>query len=81
MRICLFAAIAVAAVAFSVNARAATITGAGGTAIYPVLSKWADQYAKETGNDEVCGRLMTTPTRMVCAMPPAAHADLVSPSA
>ena len=25
-------------------------TGAGGTAIYPVLAKWADQYKKETGD-------------------------------
>jgi phosphate transport system substrate-binding protein len=31
------------------NARAADLTGAGGTAIYPVLSKWTAQYAKETG--------------------------------
>ncbi|MGO8866284.1 MAG: phosphate ABC transporter substrate-binding protein PstS [Alphaproteobacteria bacterium] len=34
--------------AFS-GAEAATLTGAGGTAIYPVLSKWADKYAKEGG--------------------------------
>jgi phosphate transport system substrate-binding protein len=46
----LFAAAAIAAVAFSANAHAASLTGAGGTAIYPVLSKWADQYAKETGD-------------------------------
>ncbi|HUI18040.1 MAG TPA: phosphate ABC transporter substrate-binding protein PstS [Alphaproteobacteria bacterium] len=35
--------------AFS-GAEAATLTGAGGTAIYPVLSKWADTYAKERGD-------------------------------
>ena len=29
---------------------AADITGAGSTFIYPVLSKWADAYKKETGN-------------------------------
>lgn len=28
---------------------AATLDGAGGTAIYPVLAKWAEAYAKETG--------------------------------
>ena len=32
------------------TAQAATLTGAGGTAIYPVLSKWADTYAKEKGD-------------------------------
>jgi phosphate transport system substrate-binding protein len=31
-------------------ASAATLTGAGGTAIYPVLAKWADTYAKEKGD-------------------------------
>jgi ABC-type phosphate transport system substrate-binding protein len=31
-------------------ARAATFNGAGGTAIYPLLSKWADAYAAKTGN-------------------------------
>src|SRR6516225_1960869 len=46
----LFAAIAVGVVSIISAADAATFTGAGGTAIYPVLSKWADQYAKETGN-------------------------------
>jgi phosphate transport system substrate-binding protein len=45
-----FAAIAVAGVSIVSTADAATFTGAGGTAIYPVLSRWADQYAKETGN-------------------------------
>lgn len=30
-------------------ARAAEMNGAGGTAIYPVLSKWADVYKKSTG--------------------------------
>ena len=32
------------------TAQAATLTGAGGTAIYPVLSKWADTYAKAKGD-------------------------------
>jgi len=44
---------AVAAAAFSIAAtsvHAASLTGAGGTAIYPVLSKWADKYAKQTGD-------------------------------
>ena len=51
MRKHLVAAVAALALAFafSTNAEAEDITGAGGTAIYPVLSKWADQYAKETG--------------------------------
>ncbi len=31
-------------------AEAAQLSGAGGTAIYPVLSKWADAYSKETGD-------------------------------
>jgi phosphate transport system substrate-binding protein len=31
------------------NAHAVDLTGAGGTAIYPVLSEWTAQYAKETG--------------------------------
>src|SRR6478672_9652656 len=30
-------------------ARAADITGAGSTFIYPVLSKWADAYKKQSG--------------------------------
>ena len=33
----------------SSNAMADTLTGAGGTAIYPVLSDWAVAYKKETG--------------------------------
>jgi phosphate transport system substrate-binding protein len=31
------------------SAPAAELSGAGGTAIYPVLSKWADSYEKENG--------------------------------
>lgn len=35
---------------FSMSAMAAdTLTGAGGTAIYPLLSKWAETYQKSTG--------------------------------
>jgi phosphate transport system substrate-binding protein len=36
--------------AFSLPARAADITGAGATFPFPVYSKWADAYKKETGN-------------------------------
>jgi phosphate transport system substrate-binding protein len=50
MRKHLAAAVAAATVSFVVSAHAASLTGAGGTAIYPVLSKWADTYAKETGD-------------------------------
>jgi phosphate transport system substrate-binding protein len=50
MRIHLVAALAAAAVALATNVQAASLTGAGGTAIYPVLSKWADQYAKDKGD-------------------------------
>jgi phosphate transport system substrate-binding protein len=32
------------------GAQAATLTGAGGTAIYPVLQVWADKYAKASGD-------------------------------
>jgi phosphate transport system substrate-binding protein len=46
----LLAAIAASSLSIITTANAATLTGAGGTAIYPVLSKWADQYAKDTGN-------------------------------
>src|SRR6202051_4599310 len=37
-------------VAASTSAFPADITGAGSTFIYPVLSKWADAYKKESGN-------------------------------
>jgi phosphate transport system substrate-binding protein len=37
-------------VAASTSAFAADLTGAGSTFIYPVLSKWADAYKKETGS-------------------------------
>src|ERR1700749_3454964 len=46
----LVAAVAAATVTLATSAFAASLTGAGGTAIYPVLSKWADTYAKETGD-------------------------------
>src|SRR5271170_588391 len=43
-------ALAVSAIAVSVApAMADQLNGAGGTAIYPVLSKWADSYQKSTG--------------------------------
>ena len=50
MRTHLVAAIAAATVSLTMSAHAASLTGAGGTAIYPVLSKWADTYAKEEGD-------------------------------
>jgi phosphate transport system substrate-binding protein len=39
----------VALVAASWSARAADLSGAGSTFVYPVLAKWADTYKKETG--------------------------------
>jgi phosphate transport system substrate-binding protein len=42
--------VAAGLVAASTSAYAADITGAGSTFIYPVLSKWADAYKKESGN-------------------------------
>ena len=44
------AIVAAGLVAASTSAYAADITGAGSTFIFPVLSKWADAYKKETGN-------------------------------
>src|ERR1700760_4308700 len=41
--------VAAGLVAASTSAYAADITGAGSTFIFPVLSKWADAYKKETG--------------------------------
>jgi phosphate transport system substrate-binding protein len=42
--------VAAGLVAASTSAYAADITGAGSTFIYPVLSKWADAYKKETSS-------------------------------
>ncbi len=42
--------VAAAAAATTVGAQAADITGAGATFPYPIYSKWADAYKKETGN-------------------------------
>lgn len=42
--------VAAGLVAASPSAFAADITGAGSTFIYPVLSKWADAYKKESGS-------------------------------
>jgi phosphate transport system substrate-binding protein len=50
MRSQLVAAVAAATVSLTMSAHAANLTGAGGTAIYPVLSKWAAEYAKDTGD-------------------------------
>jgi phosphate transport system substrate-binding protein len=44
------AIVAAGLVAASTPAFAADITGAGSTFIYPVLSKWADAYKKESGS-------------------------------
>ncbi|CAN5198183.1 phosphate ABC transporter substrate-binding protein PstS [soil metagenome] len=44
------AIVAVGLVAASTSAFAADITGAGATFPFPVYSKWADAYKKETGN-------------------------------
>lgn len=38
-----------AAVAFSSQAMAADVTGAGASFVYPVMSKWSSDYAKATG--------------------------------
>ena len=43
------AIVAAGLVAASTSAYAADITGAGSTFIYPVLSKWADAYKKDSG--------------------------------
>src|SRR5882724_7277870 len=42
--------VAAGLVAASTSAFAADITGAGATFPYPIYSKWADAYKKETGN-------------------------------
>jgi phosphate transport system substrate-binding protein len=42
--------VAAGLVAASTSAFAADITGAGSTFIYPVLSKWADAYKKDSGS-------------------------------
>src|SRR6201998_3538407 len=44
------AIVAAGLVAASTPAYAADITGAGSSFIYPVLSKWADAYKKDTGS-------------------------------
>jgi phosphate transport system substrate-binding protein len=43
------AAIVAATMSIATSVYAANLTGAGGTAIYPVLAGWAAQYAKQTG--------------------------------
>ena len=45
------AAIAVSAALFAAPASAASLNGAGGTAIYPVLSVWAKDYQSKTGTE------------------------------
>jgi phosphate transport system substrate-binding protein len=42
--------VAAGLVAASTQAFAADITGAGATFPFPIYSKWADAYKKETGN-------------------------------
>ena len=38
-----------AAVAFSSQAMASDVTGAGASFVYPVMSKWSSDYVKATG--------------------------------
>src|SRR5690606_25652152 len=40
----------VLAAGFAGNARAADVTGAGASFIYPVMTKWSADYAAATGN-------------------------------
>src|ERR1700677_2368037 len=47
-RTLLLAAAALASMALAANAD--SLTGAGGTAIYPVLQVWAAKYAQQTGD-------------------------------
>lgn len=49
LRTCMLAFGALALTLGTAAVRAAEMNGAGGTAIYPVLSKWADSYKKATG--------------------------------
>ena len=49
MKLSLLACAAVAAFVAAAPARAADITGAGATFPFPVYSKWAEAYRKETG--------------------------------
>lgn len=46
----LIAALVFAVIFFSGQAKAAEVTGAGSSFVYPIISKWADAYKKETGN-------------------------------
>src|SRR5436305_12958466 len=46
--------VAAGLVAASTSALAADITGAGATFPFPIYSKWADAYKKETGNGLNC---------------------------
>jgi len=43
--------LATASLGFATNAGAATITGAGSTFVYPVLSRWASDYKKMAGDE------------------------------
>jgi phosphate transport system substrate-binding protein len=45
----LLSAVGLAAMLFAGSAMAKDLNGAGGTAIYPVLAKWADAYKQSTG--------------------------------
>jgi phosphate transport system substrate-binding protein len=42
--------LAIASMVFATTVNAADITGAGSTFAFPIVSKWADTYKKETGN-------------------------------
>jgi phosphate transport system substrate-binding protein len=45
------AAVTAVTLSLASNVHAASLTGAGGTAIYPLLAQWAAQYAQKTGVD------------------------------
>ena len=45
----LWSAVGLATMLFAGSAMAKDLNGAGGTAIYPVLAKWADAYKQATG--------------------------------
>jgi phosphate transport system substrate-binding protein len=69
------------------GAQAASLTGAGGTAIYPVLQVWADKYSKVTGdqvNYQAIGsgggisQIEAKTVDFANSDKPLVHADLVS---
>ena len=51
MKTRVIAAVAAVTMSLASHVDAASLTGAGGTAIYPLLAQWAAEYAKKTGVD------------------------------